>query len=171
MEKKICDVKHIFKQGVLSLIIATDQSIYILSGQRDLDVYFNRYKEGGDTLKKSELQFKKSFGSMMVMYAQNILWTNGFKLSYLEVHDQIRLSDITNATDMKYAKKYDGDLEKAYQIQEQLYGIGLTRFHYYLLTFDTITIINIITQSVVTYFDLNIKTMGKVIGMVYDNGT
>ena len=72
---------------------------------------------------------------------------------------------------MKYAKKFDSDLEKAHTIQEQLYGVGLTRYHYYLLTFDTITILNIITQNVVEYFDLNVKMMGKVQGMTFDQAT
>ena len=69
---------------------------------------------------------------------------------------------------MKYAKKYDSEPSQEYNVTEQIYGIGLTKYNYYILTFDTITMMSTITKKVVHFFDLNIKTMGKAIGMVYD---
>jgi hypothetical protein len=56
----------------------------------------------------------------------------------------------------------------AFIVNEQLYGIGLTEYHYYLLTFDSLTIMSTLTLKVVYFFDLHIKTMGTVKGMIYD---
>jgi hypothetical protein len=39
------------------------------------------------------------------------------------------------------------------------------------LTFDALTVINLLTMTVVAYFEININTSGKALGMLYDQGT
>lgn len=66
----------------------------------------------------------------------SILWTNGNKFLLFRIpdHDE-KITDnflIRNET-LKFAKKVDLPMEKAYEIADNPTNIGITDFHYYLL--------------------------------------
>jgi hypothetical protein len=69
---------------------------------------------------------------------------------------------------LKFAKKVDLPIEKAYQITDNPINIGITDFHYYLLFQESLTIISLVTQKIVQFEDFKGSLMSD---MVYEQNT
>ncbi|CAD8168275.1 unnamed protein product [Paramecium octaurelia] len=166
--EKIVDVKKVVKNTIHMILIVTDKHIYILNGTKDLRKLFQKYQEAPDLFLKSRIALKdKSYIPRIFIENSAILWTNGNNILLSNYSMLIENQTFQNSKKLKNYKRTSTEEVKL----EQLYGIGLTKYHYYLLTFDTLTIINLLSMTVVAYFDININTSGKALGMLYDQGT
>ncbi|CAD8103565.1 unnamed protein product [Paramecium sonneborni] len=166
--EKIVDVKKVVKNTIYMIIILTDKHIYILNGTKDLNKLFLKYQEASDLFLKSRISLKeKSYTPKIFIQQSSILWTNGNNILLSNFTAQIENQTFQNAKKLKNFKRTSNEEVKL----EQLYGIGLTKYHYYLLTFDALTIINLLSMTVVAFFEININSSGKAIGMLYDQGT
>lgn len=156
--------------------MSTVSSIYCITGPDDINLLLKKFKEPGQRVKdyavpRGTNSIIKVCYSKISNRATTIFWTNGNNLLLFRVPDQDeKVSDnfLSRNESLKFAKKLDLPIEKAYQITDNPINIGITDFHYYLLFQESLTIISLVTQKIVQFEDFKGSLMSD---MVYEQNT
>lgn len=101
----------------------------------------------------------------------NVLWTNGNNFLLFKIPDQdekINDNFLSRNEIIKFAKKIDLPLEKAFQITDNPINVGITDFHYYILFQESLTIMSLVTQKIVHHEEFKGILMSD---MVFEQNT
>lgn len=108
--------------------------------------------------KKLSVPLFQAYNSKNPRRAHSLLLSNGGMLNYYKFPSKLEkipndLQFIYNPISLKYAKRQEDNKEE-YTITEVPVDVCITEFHYYILHRDALTVISIITEKVVNFFNV-----------------
>ncbi|KAM3137990.1 hypothetical protein pb186bvf_009885 [Paramecium bursaria] len=145
------------------VIASTNQGIFFFYGVNSFDIMFNKYRDPASVIRAEQSSFRSHTSLLSLCHskvgnkAHSFVYCNGkqfnlFNLPEKDLNDQILTSYVS--------------LQDSFKQFDMPIQIGLSEFHYYILTQDALHIVSRITLLTVQKYD--IKHLGRIQGMQYD---
>ncbi|CAD8189069.1 unnamed protein product [Paramecium octaurelia] len=140
------------------VVVSTNFSLFFFYGLNSLSILFTKYKDP-QSVARAESQPSRYHTSLLAVSQRknSFLFTNGKSLNLFTLPEKdLNESILQQAKQLKSVNNYS----------EMPVQIGLTDFHYFILSADSLTIFSKITQQEVQKYEL--RGMGRIMGMQYE---